>query len=598
MQVNSQFRPWQFFVLAALMAATAGVFLSRGTTPVNIMFISVTIGAAALTAMTVYRMLLPLVAPEGGDVTEMVGGRTRAAIEREKMLVLRSIKELEFDRAMDKISEQDYQDMVARLRSRAVRLIRQLDANQTGYREIVERELATRLGRSAALKREPRKEEPREAPALGECASCGTFNEPDARFCKQCGVKLIAALLVALLLVLPSILFAQIDPRQMSGIPRPDGNLPDGTITVRVIRGSFANNVTDQAVDLRAGDQVQTVKTDASGRATFRAPAAGTLVRASTVVDGERLESQEFPAPSVGGVAVMLVASAGGAAARQPAQPGSVSLGPRSRIVLDLENDTLQMYYLLEILNPAPYPVTPPASVIMDLPSGAGGASAVQGSSPQVVVRGSRVTVTPPFQPGTTAVNVAFTMPYSGGDLTISQKLPVPLAGATVVMRKIGGMQLQSPQLTRQQEAPLEGRLYVMASGPAIDGNGVLTFDVTGLPHHSTAPRTVAGILATLIVIVGLLAAFTGGDGRAAAVRRRQLERRRETAFAELVKLEEQKRAGKIDAARHQSRRATLVAQLERLYGELDHTGPATGRGPHRGSRDGDPGGGDEGLAA
>lgn len=594
----STFRPWQFFVLAALMAATAGVFLSRGTTPVNIMFISVTIGAAALTGPAVYRMLLPLVAPEGGDVAEMVGGRTRAAIEREKLLLLRSIKELEFDRAMDKISERDYQDMVARLRSRAVRLIRQLDAGQTGYREIIERELASRLGRSAVLTQEPPREEPHAATPLGVCARCGTLNEPDARFCKQCGVKLVAALLVAFTLVLPSMLFAQIDPRQMSGIPRPDGNLPDGTITIRMIRGSLANNLVDQAVDLRAGDQVQTVKTDANGRATFRAPAAGLILRASAVVDGERLESQEFPAPSVGGVAVMLVASAGDAGARQAAQPGSVSLGPRSRIVLDLENDTLQMYYLLEILNPAPYPVTPSASVIIDLPSGAGGASALQGSSPQVVVRGNRVTVTPPFQPGSTAVNVAFTMSYSDGDITLSQKLPVPLGGATVVMRKIGGMQLQSPQLTRQEEALLEGRVYVMASGPAIAGNGVLTFDVTGLPHHGTVPRTVAGLMATLIVIVGLLAAVTGGDRHATAARRKRLETRRERAFAELVKLEEQKRGGKIDAARHQSRRATLVAQLERIYGELDQAGPATGRGLHHGSRDGDPGGGDEGLAA
>ena len=594
----STFRPWQFFVLAALMVATVGVFLSRGTTPANIMFISVTIGAAALTAMAVYRMLLPLVVPEGGDVAEMVGGRTRAAIEREKMLVLRSIKELEFDRAMDKISEQDYQDMVARLRSRAVRLIRQLDAGQTGYGEIIERELASRVGRSAALKQEPRREEPREARPLGACASCGTLNEPDARFCKQCGVKLIAALLVALTLMLPSLLFAQIDPRQMSGIPRPDGNLPDGTITVRVIRGSFANNVADHAVDLRAGDQAQTVKTDASGRATFRAPAPGTLVRASTVVDGQRLESQEFPAPSVGGVAVMLVASAGGAAVQQPARPGSVSLGPRSRMVLDLENDTLEIYYLLEILNPAPYPVTPAAAMIMDLPTGAAGAGTIQGSSSQVVVRGSRVTVTPPFQPGTTAVNVAFTMPYFGDEISISQKLPVSLAGATVVMRKLGDMQIQSPQLTTHQEMPLEGRMYVMASGPAIDGNGVLAFDVSGLPHHSTVPRTVAGAMAAFIVGVGLLAAFTGGDRRAAAVRRTQLENRREKAFAELVKLEEQKRGGKIDAARHQSRRATLVAQLERIYGELDTAGPATGRGSRRARRDGDSSGGDEGLAA
>ena len=36
---------------------------------------------------------------------EMVGERTRVALEREKNLVLRSIKELEFDHAMGKVGE-------------------------------------------------------------------------------------------------------------------------------------------------------------------------------------------------------------------------------------------------------------------------------------------------------------------------------------------------------------------------------------------------------------------------------------------------------------------------------------------------------------
>ena len=43
----------------------------------------------------------------------MLGGRTRAALEREKALVLRSIKELEFDRAMGKVSEKDFAEMSA-----------------------------------------------------------------------------------------------------------------------------------------------------------------------------------------------------------------------------------------------------------------------------------------------------------------------------------------------------------------------------------------------------------------------------------------------------------------------------------------------------
>ena len=75
----------------------------------------------------------------------MVGQRTRVALEREKMLTLRSIKELEFDRAMGKLSDADWQEMSGRLRARAARLMRQLDAG-AGYRDQIERDLAKRIG--------------------------------------------------------------------------------------------------------------------------------------------------------------------------------------------------------------------------------------------------------------------------------------------------------------------------------------------------------------------------------------------------------------------------------------------------------------------
>ena len=51
--------------------------------------------------------------------------------------------------------------------------------------------------------------------------------------------------IVALVCGAGAVLCAQPDPRQMSGIPRPDPNLADGLITVRVIRGNFTNNVPD-----------------------------------------------------------------------------------------------------------------------------------------------------------------------------------------------------------------------------------------------------------------------------------------------------------------------------------------------------------------
>ena len=77
----------------------------------------------------------------------MVGQRTRVALEREKLLTLRSIKELEFDRAMGRLSDEDWNEMSGRLRARAARLMRQLDAG-AGYREQIEKDLAKRARRS------------------------------------------------------------------------------------------------------------------------------------------------------------------------------------------------------------------------------------------------------------------------------------------------------------------------------------------------------------------------------------------------------------------------------------------------------------------
>ena len=56
----------------------------------------------------------------------------RLDLEREKALTLRSIKELEFDRAMGKVSPQDFEEMAGRLRARALGIMKQLDAGSVG----------------------------------------------------------------------------------------------------------------------------------------------------------------------------------------------------------------------------------------------------------------------------------------------------------------------------------------------------------------------------------------------------------------------------------------------------------------------------------
>jgi hypothetical protein len=189
-------QPWQFFLLGGMLAATATVIVATGQAPANIIVLSLTVVAVSFVGLGAYRMLSPLVAP-GVDAPVMYGGRTRLALEREKTLVLRSIKELEFDFAMGKMSQADFDEMAGRLRLRALGLMQQLDAGG-GYKDQIAEEVARRLGhaegdgigRSEGDGFSHRQKAAAEAVALRACGDCGTANDPDARFCKACGFKL------------------------------------------------------------------------------------------------------------------------------------------------------------------------------------------------------------------------------------------------------------------------------------------------------------------------------------------------------------------------------------------------------------------------
>ena len=181
-------QPWQLFTLAGLIGATIVVFLSRGQSPAAIILLSCAIFAAAYVGATALRTVLPLAGTLREDLSEQIGDRTRAALEREKTLVLRSIKELEFDRGMGKVSDKDFDEMSARLRARAARLMRQLDAGSL-YRDQIENEIAQRLEKSGSVAPAPKPP----AQMQNVCAACSVVNDPDASFCKKCGSRIEAA---------------------------------------------------------------------------------------------------------------------------------------------------------------------------------------------------------------------------------------------------------------------------------------------------------------------------------------------------------------------------------------------------------------------
>lgn len=188
---RDRIKPWHFFTLAALACATAATYLARGRGPEVVVLQIVLMLASAVVALAVLNTVRPLLgAKEESDGA--VGGRTHAALEREKTLTMRAIKELEFDRAMGKLSDSDFAEMSSRLRARAGRLMRQLDLGSE-YRDQIERDLEAKLASSAAGDARQAVASRQAVPsAVGAhaCPACETANDADARFCKSCGARL------------------------------------------------------------------------------------------------------------------------------------------------------------------------------------------------------------------------------------------------------------------------------------------------------------------------------------------------------------------------------------------------------------------------
>ena len=96
--------------------------------------------------------------------------------------------------------------------------------------------------------------------------------------------------------------------------------------------------------------------------------------------------------PPRGGVRVALIAGIAEAAARasarrrkprakEPARPGIVIFGGDTRVILEFQDDNLQVFYLLDIVNGARTPIDTGGPLVIELPRAPTGATLMQGSS-------------------------------------------------------------------------------------------------------------------------------------------------------------------------------------------------------------------------
>ena len=207
------------------------------------------------------------------------------------------------------------------------------------------------------------------------------------------------------------------------------------------------------------------------------------------------------------------------------------------------------------------------------MPAGALSSTVLAGA-PQAVSLGDHVTITGPFASGQTAVQIAFRLPVSSGDVTFEQTLPLAVPSLAVLMKKVGDISLTSPQLPNVQERRVRRGAIHPRAGAGDTGRRAACDNGLG----AAAPQPLAAADCADARDRHARRRFLGGAAPAIARRptpraSKQLNGKREKIFSELVRLEQQRRAGSIDAAKYAERRPALVAQLERVYRDLDAEG-------------------------
>lgn len=383
------------------------------------------------------------------------------------------------------------------------------------------------------------------------------------------------------------------EPEQIHGKALSASELPNGTVTVRVVREAIGNNIAGQKVTVTSGGRSWSDATDDLGRAEFRDLPRGGDARAEATVDGERLVSEPFSVPASGGLRVILVAGIARAAERRareqaealaaPAVRGVVALGGNTRILAEFQGDVLRFFYQLDIVNSAKTRVDVSTPFVLELPSRAANAQISEGSPKSASLEGNRLMVAGPFNPGTTTVNLVFDLNYSGNAHTFSQTWPVAVPEWFVGVEKVNGLTVSSPQFGATEERATEqGSVFVVANGAPMAAGSALTVELANLPTQSRLAPSVAVLLALTVLGLGAWFSWSGTGTEARA----SLEKRRDAALVKLEDLERARRTGAISDERYGPRRERLMRDLEQIYGELDVPGVPPG------------GGGDQGVAA
>lgn len=212
-----------YSLVVAVSTVAAGLTLG-----LSVALLVLAFGALVLVIVLLWSSLQRLTGETELTLEEALSVAAPSAEEEQKRAVLRALKDLEFEKSVGKISDEDYRTLSENYRRQAKDLMRALDASVEPVRAEIDALIAERLGEEApaAQRKKNRRRAvkpaspspgdtangtdraaepaPPEAPATEtsappaavaqrQCTACRTPNDADARFCKRCGEALEAS---------------------------------------------------------------------------------------------------------------------------------------------------------------------------------------------------------------------------------------------------------------------------------------------------------------------------------------------------------------------------------------------------------------------
>jgi hypothetical protein len=187
---------------AVVLVVAVPLGVVRGAPSVVLWVAFALLAAAVLLFWEALRTALDPAAP--GDDADLDEEGVPTDLEAVKKAALKGLKDIEFERSIGRLSEEDHKELEQKYRAEARAAMRAIDEGLGQWLPRAEALLDEVAGGAVAPvekpaatpEKEPQEESPKEAVVAEAktvaCPKCETANDTDAVFCKKCGTRVAA----------------------------------------------------------------------------------------------------------------------------------------------------------------------------------------------------------------------------------------------------------------------------------------------------------------------------------------------------------------------------------------------------------------------